>query len=116
MRKWISAIVFLFVAGLVFAHPPTVDKVVYDPDSKVLTVTVVHNIMVSPVTDPAKHYVKEVDVTVNGNKVVTQTFVIQETPQSEVLVYKIFAASGDKVTVDATCVLRGSGTKTISIP
>ena len=116
MKKWIIALVFVFAAGIVFGHPPTVEKVVYDPATKIVTITVTYNIGLSPVTDIKKHYVKEVTVTVNGARVVLQDFTTQETPESEILVYKLLVKSGDKVTVDAQCSIAGIANKTITIP
>jgi hypothetical protein len=88
---------------------------VYDANTKLLTINITHDITKTKVTDITKHYVKEVDVSINSNKVITQLFKTQENPVTEVLVYKILVNNGDIVAVDAACSLAGAAHKEITI-
>ncbi|HUV06272.1 MAG TPA: hypothetical protein VMX75_01005 [Spirochaetia bacterium] len=67
-------------------------------------------------TDPTKHFVKQVTVSVNGKQVLVQYLDSQESPTTEVAIYKLSLKSGDKVSVDAVCSLRGNITKALTVP
>jgi hypothetical protein len=117
MKKTVFiAVLMTLTAVLAFSHPPQIKSLTFDPATKVLTVVVVHNITTTQVTDVTKHYVKAVDILVNGVKAVAASFTYQETPEGETLTYKVLAVKGDKVSVTAACSLAGQGAKELVLP
>jgi len=115
-RTVFIALMMILSAVIAFSHPPEIKSLAYDPAAKLLTITVVHNITTTRVTDVTKHYVKAVDITINGLKAVSAAFTYQEGPEGETLIYKILVAKGDKVAVTGACSLAGQGAKEIVIP
>jgi hypothetical protein len=111
MKKWTLSLIFVFLAGLMYGHPPSIDQMVYDPDTKLLTLNISHNIT----AHPANHFVKEVDISINGKEAVSQVFESQESPESEIVIYKILVKTGDVVEAYAACSLKGDTTKEITI-
>ncbi len=111
MKKWLFSLIFIFAAGIMYGHPPSIDKMVYDPDTKLITLDITHNIT----SYPENHFIKEVNIFINDSKVISQVFDSQESPESEVVVYKILVKSGDIVKAYAACSLKGDTTKEITI-
>ena len=100
---------FLLVAGtalLAFpaaAHAPANITIVYNPDMHKLFVTVIH-----PVDDPAVHYLKSVQVRLNGNVISDPQYTSQPGRTAPTYTYDVMANPGDTVWVTATCVKGGS--------
>ena len=115
MKKLIFLLVFVFTGVLAYAHPPVINSVVYDSATKILTISFTHDVTKSPVADTKKHFIKEVDVSYDNNKVIAQIFDDQETPQTEVVLYKALLDPGDMIKIDASCSLKGSVTTNITI-
>jgi hypothetical protein len=64
MRKIaIAILVCLFSAFYLaaYAHPPSDITITYDPASKILRAVIIHN-----VSNPQNHYIKKVDIALNG--------------------------------------------------
>jgi len=85
------------------AHAPSNITIVYNPDMHKLYVTVTH-----PVDDPATHYLKSVQVKLNGNVISDPPYTSQPGKTSPVYSYDVSANPGDIVWVTATCVKGGS--------
>jgi hypothetical protein len=110
----------LAMAGLVAvlalaaqANPPSDIKLVFDKQMKMLTVTVLHNIT----RFPQGHYIKEIDVTVNGKPMVMQYFASQtDKTQQQAMYTLIDAKAGSTISVKAICSLKGDMTKTLKVP
>src|SRR4030042_2005367 len=102
----LSLIIMLFVFSPVFAHAPkSIDITVSE---KNISVSISH-----PVSNPQNHYVKRVEVTLNDQKIIEQTFSLQE-GNSQELIYRIPSLKiSDTVTVEAFCNMAGSQKRTI---
>lgn len=100
MKALILALVLL--TPLV-AHPPSNIELEYDPETGILSVEVAHG-----VSDASKHYVNEVEVELNGVKLIEQSFRTQVDGEKQHAVYKVIDARvGDKFTVEAYCNISG---------
>lgn len=112
MRKAVFILFFIFaVCGSAYAHPPSAINISYDPDAKTLRVFIVHN-----VSNPEKHYIKQVFVKRNGQEFALQYFSRQEnsTGQSASFLVKD-VKPGDVLSIQAFCSITGSLEKEIKI-
>ncbi len=115
MHKKIVILTLFF--GLVFmssafAHPPSDIKITYDPTTKVVTAIIYHN-----VSDPIKHYIKKVDIGLNGKEILGQTISREDNNLTQTVSYLIpDAKAGDTLSVEGYCNLSGNLTKNIKIP
>jgi hypothetical protein len=110
MKKLITIIVLLGVATLALAHPPKEVALSWDPATKIMTIKVTHLINESKVTDPTRHYVKELGLTINGKVVAITNYKYQQFPDGETIAFELDLKSGDKVTATAKCSLAGQNT------
>ncbi len=102
--------VFLF-ASAVMAHPPKDVKVEFNPDNHMLMVMATHD-----TKDPTKHFVGDIEVAVNGEKLIDQKFKSQPTADMQMGHYLINDAKiGDTLTVTAACNIAGKKTVTVKI-
>ncbi len=112
----IRAMVFLvlFLAAAVmnaYAHPPSDIKITFDPKTKVLQAIIMHD-----VKDPAKHFIKKVDVGVNGTEVISQTISQQDNKESQTVHYLIpDAKAGDVLSVEGYCSISGKLEKELNV-
>ena len=106
---------FLFLSVLVFAHPPKEVALSYDPATKMLTITVTHLIKQSLVSDPAKHYVKEISVKINDKSVVVANYSSQQADEGDKVIFMLNLKSADKVTVRAVCSMAGDKTSELMV-
>ena len=116
MKRILALAVLLLTAGFLFANPPSFGTIGYDAATKYLTVQVNHDITVSPVKDPTKHFVKEATISVNGIKVVVQSYTSQEDAKGLTIVSRLILNKGDKVDITALCNLRGEASASYIIP
>lgn len=95
----LSALLWLTAAGAGLAHPPSDIQVKYQAKTQLLNITVFHN-----VKDPKTHYIKEIEVILNGEKIIVQNFSQQSGAQTQLAVYQLYGVKpGDKVSVEAEC-------------
>jgi hypothetical protein len=112
MRRIIFALVgcFLFSA-VAYAHPPQDIKITFDPSTRMLTAWIVHN-----VSNPAGHYIKQVDIGLNGQEIITQKISGQDNNAGQTVKVLIpDVKSGDIVSVEGYCSLSGKLEKEISV-
>jgi hypothetical protein len=81
------------------AHAPSNIAISYNPDMHKLSVTVTH-----PVDDPKTHYVRSVQVKINGAVISDPQYKSQPGRNSFTYTYDVMANPGDTVWVVATCV------------
>lgn len=114
MRLWlilVCGLAFLALASAGWAHPPKDVKVEFNPDSHMLTVTAVHD-----TKDPTKHFVGDIEVDLNGDKMIDQKFKTQQTADMQMGHYLVNDAKiGDTLTVTAACNIAGKKTVTLKI-
>jgi len=114
-RRYIFCIVLSFLVfslwpSLAQAHGPKDVTLVYDSGSRTVSVTISH-----PVSNPQKHYIKEVTITKNGKEVAVYEYTSQPEPSSFTYTYPIEAKAGDTLKVKATCNYFGSDTEELAI-
>lgn len=101
----------LLTSAQAFAHPPSDIQIEFDNNTKTLKAVVYHS-----VANPLTHYIKKVDISLNGQKVQTLNFTrqMQKTTQPvETMVPE--AKAGDVLSVEAYCNLYGKLKKEIKI-
>jgi desulfoferrodoxin (superoxide reductase-like protein) len=105
------ALVVVLAAGSVWAHPPKDVKLEFDPATKTLQVTAVHD-----TKDATKHFIGTVEVDLNGEKIIEQKFKSQIGVDAQKARYWINDASvGDTLAVTATCNIAGKKKVTLEI-
>ena len=98
-------VLFVFIAtvSLALAHPPSDIKINYDPATKTLQAVIIH-----PVGNPQSHFIKKVDVSLNGKEALTQFISRQDNNNSQLVSYVIpDTEDGDKLSVEAYCSISG---------
>ena len=96
-----AAFVFLFLVScsVAFAHPPSDIIFKYDGKNKILSVGVAHS-----VKDPQKHFIKEIDIKVNGKEWIKQKFINQANKNAQAASYaQVSLKKGDVIEVLADC-------------
>jgi desulfoferrodoxin (superoxide reductase-like protein) len=102
--------VFILVAlplTVLFAHPASSIKADYKAADKSLAVNVTHLISKSKNTDPTKHFIKEITVSLNGTLIEKKTFTSQK-GDNQIATFNVNAKKGDKINIVAVCSLAGS--------
>ena len=106
----IISIIILTAASSLYAHPPSDIIISFDARSKILKAKILHN-----VSNPNSHFIKKVDVSLNGKEILSQQFSRQESTFSQTVSYLIpDASSQDKLTVEAYCSISGKLERGIS--
>jgi hypothetical protein len=116
MKKLVLVMVFLFLAGIFYGHPPSAIDISFDAKKQLLTAVITHDLSGSMVKDLTKHLVKTVTVTVNGNGAIAQNILSQENLTGETVQYKLRLKKGDKVNLVAVCSVFGSTGKDFIVP
>ena len=102
---------FLMISTLAFAHPPSDIKIQFDPIAKVLLATIEHR-----VSNPKTHYIKKVDIGLNGKEVQTLTFTKQDSAKEQTFAIPVpEAKQGDTLSVEGYCNLSGKLEKEIKV-
>jgi hypothetical protein len=95
--------VFFVLSAVAYAHPPSDIKISFDPKTKILNAVIIHN-----VSNPAKHYIKKVDVSINGKEIIEQSISKQDNFDSQTVNYLIpDAKNGDVFSVEGYCSISG---------
>lgn len=105
MRKvCIAVLVFMsLVVPCADAHPPSAIDISYNPVTKVVTAVITHQ-----VSTPLTHYIKKVDVAINGKVIITQSLSRQDSNTSQTVLYYIpDAKKDDWISVEASCSIAG---------
>ena len=113
MRKMALFLVLFFTAGLslAYAHPPSDIKITFDPQTRILTAVIFHD-----VKDITKHFIKKVDVGLNGGEIINQSISQQDNDTSQTVSYLIpDAKAGDEISVEGYCSISGKLEKVLRI-
>lgn len=103
--------VFLFVASEAYAHPPYDIRISFDPKTKILHALIMHN-----VSNPLNHYIKKVDIGLNGKEIIEHSISRQDNNESQAVSYLIpDAKEGDVLSVEGYCSISGKLKKTITV-
>jgi len=93
----------LIPTGFASGHPPDSIELVFDTIENMLQVTVHHY-----VKDLSKHYVNQIVVELNGEKIIEQKFKSQSDSRVQAVGYRIIdARPGDEMVVTAGCNISG---------
>ncbi|MFA5062610.1 MAG: hypothetical protein WC578_00865 [Candidatus Omnitrophota bacterium] len=107
----LSAILLFVFSSLAYAHPPSDIKITFDPATKMLAAVIMHN-----VADPLSHYIKKVDVGLNGKEIVELTFSRQGNNAIQAVTYLIpDVKNGDILSVEGYCSISGKLKKEIVV-
>ena len=113
MKRTVVFLIFFFGIGVLsaYAHPPINIVITYDLQSRVLRAAIKHN-----VNDPKRHYIKKVDVCINGKEVLTHKLSRQDNGTIQIVAYIIpDAKPGDELSVEAYCSIQGKLEKKIAV-
>ena len=112
--KRTALFIFLFCMiflSTAFAHPPSDIIITYNPQTKILQAVIMHN-----VGNPESHYIKTVDVSLNGKEIINHTLSRQDNTVSQTVSYLIpDAKESDKLAVEAHCSISGKLEKEITV-
>jgi hypothetical protein len=112
MKRLIAFIFLCFVVSLqslAYAHPPSDISITYHPSTKILVAVIIHN-----VNDPVRHYIKKVDIGLNGKEIIQQEISRQDNNSTQTITYMIpDALPGDTVSVEGYCSISGKLEKEI---
>ena len=89
-QLWLTVLLMHLFFAHAFAHAPTEAHVSYEAPTQKLAIEVTH-----PVVNPQRHYIKKIEVFINGGIVTTLMFTEQEsaTMQTAVVQLKQFKPS-----------------------
>lgn len=109
-RTAVLALLFIVAAvTLAYAHPPSDIKITFDPKSKMLEAVILHD-----VKDPSQHFIKKVDVALNGKEIISQKISRQDNNVSQAVHYLIPDANpDDTISVEGYCSISGKLEKEI---
>ena len=102
--------VFCFYPQVSYADAPQDVKLSYDFSAQTLAVTITHK-----ASFPGMHHIKSVEIKKNAAVISTTNYDTQPAESPFTYTYKVAAAEGDKLEVNATCNLSGSKTATITV-
>lgn len=101
--------IFLVIVSSAYAHPPSDIKITFDPKTKILKAVIVHN-----VSNPVNHYIKKVDVGLNGKEIIEHIISKQDNNESQAVSYFIpDVKDGDVLSVEGYCSISGKLEKKI---
>jgi len=109
----ILGILFIFAANsqVVFAHPPSDIKISYDTATKILKASIIHG-----VSNVKKHYIVKVDISLNGEEIISQKISVQDNNDVQAVeVYIPDTKAGDRLAVEGYCSISGKLEKEITI-
>jgi len=102
---------FLAICSTVYAHPPSEITITFDPKTKILTAVIAHNVSI-----PQRHFIKQVDIALNGQEIISQTFNRQDDNFGQTVSYRVSEAKpGDTLSVEAYCSISGKLKKEIKV-
>ncbi len=103
--------VFLVFTATAYAHPPYDIKITFDHKTNLLHAVIMHN-----VSNPLNHYIKKVDIGLNGKEIIEQTFSRQDNNDSQAVSYLIpDVKDGDVLSVEGYCSISGKLEKKITV-
>ena len=83
------------IGSLAYAHPPSDIQITFDAKTKMLDAVIVHG-----TSDVANHYIKKVDVGLNGVEIIEQSISRQDSPSSQTVHYLVSdAKNGDVLSI-----------------
>ena len=100
----------ILVSTGAWAHGPSQLTLSYAKDTGILSITIVHS-----VSNPATHYVKKVEISLNDRVEKTYTYDSQPDSKRFTYSYPIEAKPGDRIAVTVKCNYVGSNSATLTV-
>jgi hypothetical protein len=100
-----------FSPQLSYATAPKSVDLAYDAKTQTLSVTISHYTLAA-----GSHYIESVEIKKNGVAVSKTKYDAQPTSEIFIYAYKVSAAKGEVIEVNAACNLWGSKTSTLTVP
>lgn len=95
--------VFFILSAAAYAHPPADIKITFNPETKILNAVIFHD-----VSNPSRHYIKQVYVFLNGERIIMQSISGQDNYNTQTVNFLIPDAKvGDQFAVEAYCSISG---------
>lgn len=69
---------FFFISTIAYAHPPQDIIITFDKQMRILQAIIVHN-----VSNPENHFIKKVDVGLNGKEILTHVISRQDNNETQ---------------------------------
>ncbi len=114
MRRISTLIIACFILAfyhMAYAHPPSDIIITFDPKTKILDAVIIHN-----VSNPKAHFIKKVDIALNGQEITTRNFSSQDNNASQEVKCPVpEEKTGDILSVEAYCSISGKLKKEIEI-
>lgn len=106
-----GSLILLGKAENAYAHPPSDINITFKPANKMLRAVITHE-----VSNPQNHFIKKVDVGVNGKEIISHEISRQDNNSTQTVSYLIpDAKKGDALSVEAYCSISGSLEKVIKV-
>ncbi|MFA6357900.1 MAG: hypothetical protein WCY09_04450 [Candidatus Omnitrophota bacterium] len=104
-------VIFMSVVSAAYAHPPSDIKIDFDPNTKILKAIIMHN-----TNNPLTHYIKKVDVGLNGKEIIEQVISREDNFENQTVSYLIpDVKDGDILSVEGYCSISGKLLKEITV-
>jgi hypothetical protein len=104
-------LIFLATVSRAYAHPPSDIKISFDPATRILQATIMHN-----TSNPVNHYIKKVDVGLNGKEIIEHEISREDNNESQAVSYLVpDAKEGDLLSVEGYCSISGTLKKEIKV-
>ena len=111
IAAFLTVLTILMSVSMAYAHPPSDIKITFDQKTKMLQAVIVHN-----TSNPVRHYIKKVDVGLNGKEILEHNISRQDNNQTQIVAYYIpDVKAGDMLSVEAYCSISGKLTKEIKV-
>jgi hypothetical protein len=111
LTAFLISLVSLLVFSTAYAHPPSDIKITFDLKTKMLEAVIIHN-----TSNPANHYIKKVDVGLNGREIIEHFISREDNNESQTVKYLIpDAKEADTISVEGYCSISGKLQKEITI-
>ncbi len=99
------------ITSLAYAHPPQDIEVSYNKGDDILKVVVSHH-----VSNPQKHFIENIKITRDENIILDKDFAYQTDNNTQSIDIKpLGLKAGDKITIEAECIIYGKLKKLIQI-
>ena len=116
MKKIFFVLILIIVfSTLIFPHAASQINLKYDNKTKMLSINVIHPISGTKVSDPKKHYIEEITVSVNGKVVIIESIKFQQSSKGEISSFLLNVKRNDKVSVKTVCNISGTKIEQIII-
>lgn len=115
MKKFIIIALLILTAFFIFPHPASDITLNYDSKTSMLTINVIHEISSTKVSDPMKHFIKEITILVNNKTVIVENIAFQQSDNGEACSFLLNVKPNDIVSVKAVCSISGTKISQITI-